>query len=60
MIEREALPPELTHPVRPAAKAPRAPLARLAARRPRWPERLRPRAPDGLSSRLLLLTAVFT
>ncbi|WP_223850913.1 sensor histidine kinase [Brevundimonas diminuta] len=58
MTEREALPTDLPTPMAPAtpARTPAALLARWSALR----LRLKPRAPDGLSSRLLLLTVAFT
>lgn len=52
----DLLPPETLQ----GRRAPRTPMIRLPAGWGRWRERLQPRAPDGLSSRLLLLTAVFT
>lgn len=61
MTEREALPPSLqTPPARPVAEAAERLPMRLSGGWGGWRERLRPRPPDGLSSRLLLLTAVFT
>ena len=57
MTEREALPTDVQTPLPPATAA-RPPATRPAP----WNvlrQRLQPRAPDGLSSRLLLLTVVF-
>ncbi|MFS0710785.1 sensor histidine kinase [Brevundimonas phoenicis] len=58
MTEREALPTDVQTPLPPATAA-RPPATRPAP----WNvlrQRLQPRAPDGLSSRLLLLTVAFT
>lgn len=58
MTEREALPTDVQTPLSPATAA-RPPATRPAP----WNvlrQRLQPRAPDGLSSRLLLLTVAFT
>ncbi|EGF96659.1 HAMP domain protein [Brevundimonas diminuta ATCC 11568] len=58
MTEREALPTELHTPLTPATTA-RPPATSPAPWRA-LRQRLQPRAPDGLSSRLLLLTVAFT
>src|SRR5690606_17510381 len=58
MTEREALPTGLQTPMAPATPA-RTPAA-LPAPWSALRRRLKPRAPDGLSSRLLLLTVAFT
>ncbi|VTO18740.1 hypothetical protein [Brevundimonas vancanneytii] len=58
MTEREALPTELQTPLAPATTA-RPPATSPAPWRV-LRQRLQPRAPDGLSSRLLLLTVAFT